>query len=34
MRPKLLILYGRYTTAKTPIAERLCTECSMNAVED
>ena len=31
---KLLIEYGRYTTPKTPIAERLCKQCVMNAVED
>ena len=26
--------YGRYITPKTPIAERLCKQCSVNAVED
>ena len=31
---KLRIEYGRYTIPKTPIAERLCTQCSLNAVED
>ena len=31
---KLLIEYGRYTTPKTPIAESLCKQCVMNAVED
>ena len=31
---KLHIEYVRYTTPKTPIAERLCTQCSLNAVED
>ena len=31
---KLLIDYGRYTTPKTPIAERLCKQYVMNAVED
>ena len=31
---KLLIEYGRYTTPKTPIAERLCKQFVMNAVED
>ena len=31
---KLRIEYGRYTVPKTPIAERLCTQCSLNAVED
>ena len=34
---KLLIehgRHGRYTTPKTPIAERLCKQCLMNAVED
>ena len=30
----LLIEYGRYTTPKTPIAESLCKQCVMNAVED
>ena len=27
-------LSSRYTTPKTPIAERLCKQCVMNAVED
>ena len=31
---KLLIGYGRYTTQKTPVAERLCKQCVMNAVVD
>ena len=28
---KLRIEYGRYTVPKTPITERLCTQCSLNA---
>ena len=31
---KLRVEYGRYTVPKTPITERLCTQCSLNAVED
>ena len=31
---KLFIEYGRYTTPKTAIAERLCKQSVMNAVED
>ena len=31
---KLLIEYGRYTTPKTHISERICKQCVMNAVED
>ena len=31
---KLLIEYGKYTIPKTHIAERLCTQCSLNVVDD
>ena len=31
---KLLMEYGRYITSKTSTAERLCKQCSVNAVED
>ena len=30
---KLLTAYGRYTVPKTPIAERLCKQCVMNALK-
>ena len=31
---KLLIEYGRYTTPKTPVAERTCAQCPLKAIED
>ena len=31
---KLLTEYGRYTTPKTPIADRICAQCPMEVTED